>query len=220
MGTDDDVDAMLEAAYAVDGPDANRTLYADWADSYDETFIEPSGYVYHRRVAESLLAGFDPESGPVLDVGCGTGVVGVALRDLGVTHVDGIDISAEMLDRAGEKQVDGAPVYRELIEADLTAEIDLDDDRYAGVVSAGTFTHGHLGPEALGEVIRVARPGARFAIGINSAHFEELGFRTYLDDQVSASVITAYELVDAPIYGDTGSADPDHVARVATFAVR
>ena len=229
-GTDGDVDAMLAAAYAVDGPDANRALYAEWADTYDETFIAPSGYVYHRRVAESLLEGFDPDSGPVLDVGCGTGVVGVALRDLGVTSIHGIDISAEMLERAGEKRIDDEPVYRELIEADLTQTIGLEDDRYAGIVSAGTFTHGHLGPKALGELIRVARPGARFAIGINSAHFDEFGFRAYLDGQVAAAVIAEYELVDAPIYGDTepgstasakaASADPDHVARIATFTVR
>ncbi len=220
MSSDDDVDAMLAAAYAVDGPDANRSLYADWADTYDETFIERSGYVYHQRVAELLLAGFDATSGPVLDVGCGTGIVGVALRDLGVTTVDGIDISAEMLARAAAKEVEGDRVYRHLIEADLTTTIALEDDRYAGVVSAGTFTHGHLGPEALGELFRIAQPGARFAIGINSAHFDDHGFRDYLDARVSASVITGYELIDASIYGDTDSDDPDHVARVAAFETR
>ena len=35
-----------------------------------------------------------------------------------------------------------------IIEADLTEPIALADDRYAGIVSAGTFTHGHLGPAA------------------------------------------------------------------------
>jgi predicted TPR repeat methyltransferase len=223
MGTDDEsdgVDALLAAAYAVDGPEANRALYADWAATYDETFVERSGYVYPRRVAEAFVDGFDTDAGPVLDVGCGTGVVGIELRALGLTTVDGVDLSPEMLEQAGAKRVAGEPVYRNLIEADLTGPIDLARDQYAGIVSAGTFTHGHLGPGALDELIRVARPGARCAIGINSAHFDDLGFRAFLDERRDAAVITPYELVDAPIYADAEHANADQVSLVAIFAVR
>jgi predicted TPR repeat methyltransferase len=217
MGTDD-VEALLAAAYAVDGPDANRELYADWAATYDETFVERSGYVYADRVAELFVDG--SIDGPVLDVGCGTGVVGVALRRLGVARIDGIDISVEMLAEAGAKRVDGRSVYEHLIEADLTRAIDVPDDAYDGIVSAGTFTHGHLGPDALDELFRVARPWARCAVGINAAHFEELGFRAFLDARRDASTITTYALPEAPIYANAEPGNPDHVALVAVFRVR
>jgi predicted TPR repeat methyltransferase len=52
--------------------------------------------------------------GPVLDLGCGTGLVGLALADLKLGPITGIDISARMLEQARIKSV-----YTTLIEADL-----------------------------------------------------------------------------------------------------
>lgn len=232
MGSDDrpeshdeaSVDELLEAAYAVDGPEANRALYADWADSYDRTFIERSGYVYHEQVAGLFAAGFTSGRGPVLDVGCGTGVVGIALHELGIVEIDGVDISREMLEAARTKTVASSPVYRDLIEADLTGPIDLPSHAYAGIVSAGTFTHGHLGPDSLDELIRVARRGARCAIGINAAHFDEFGFRSRFDSWQADATISDLQLVDAQMYDRTGddaddADDLDRIARVAVFTV-
>jgi ubiquinone/menaquinone biosynthesis C-methylase UbiE len=216
---DEGTEIGLEDAYSVNGPDENRRLYARWADSYEDTFVAATRYVYHRRVAEIFCTGLSAPPGAVLDVGCGTGVVGAELRRACVSEIDGIDISAEMLARAAAKTEAGNVVYRRLIEADLTGPIDLATDRYAGIVSAGAFTHGHLGPESLAELLRVAAPGARCAVGINSAHFEELGFRFYLDRFREAGVIGPHELVDTLIYEGVTGANPDDVGHVAVFNV-
>ncbi len=211
----------LDAAYAVESPDDNRKLYARWADTYESDFIAGSDYVYHHQVAAIFVDGFADLGAPVLDVGCGTGIVGEQLRALGVEIIDGIDISPEMLAVArakvgGSGPVQG-PVYRNLIEADLTGPIGIDSNRYAGVVSAGTFTHGHLGPDALGELLRVGRPGARYAIGINAAHFEEHGFAERFDRYEADGTIGHYRIVDTIIYGGADEDDLDQVARVAVF---
>ena len=121
----------------------------------------------------------------VVDIGCGTGLGGQALRCHGTFAIDGIDISPEMLGQAAAKALDGSPVYRTLIEADLTQRIPVDDATYAGVMSVGTFTHGHVGHEALAEVIRIIRPGGRAAIGINAAHFAAAGFGAAFDQLVT-----------------------------------
>lgn len=207
----------LDDAYSVDGPEENRRLYARWADGYDDTFVAATRYVYHRRIAEIFCTGLSAPPGPVLDVGCGTGVVGAELRRACVGEIDGIDISPEMLARAAAKTEGANAVYRRLIEADLTGPIDVAADQYAGIVSAGAFTHGHLGPESLAELIRIAAPGARFVVGINSAHFEELGFRTHLDRLQGAGVIGPYQLIDTPIYEGVTGANPDDVGTVALF---
>lgn len=209
----------LEAAYAVQTPEDNRKLYAEWAETYESGFMADSGYVYHRHVAAILLDGFGELDGPVLDVGCGTGVVGEELRTLGVSTVDGIDISPEMLALAATKTDDQGPVYRNLIEADLTQRIDVSDDSYAAMISVGAFTHGHLGPDALGELLRVGRPGARYAIGINAAHFEEFGFDERLDQHRAEATIEDYRAVDAVIYRDTDENNPNQMARVAVFTL-
>ena len=209
----------LDDAYAVDGPEANRELYAAWAPTYESDFIAESRYIYHQQVAEVFCDGFADVDQPVLDAGCGTGIVGAELRRLGVTVIDGIDISPEMLAEARSKSVDGTAVYRELVQADLTEAIALPDHTYDGIVSAGAFTHGHLGPESLSELLRVARGEAHCAIGINSAHFSEFGFGDWLDRCVAEGAILGLEFVERPIYDGADLADPDNVTRIAIFRV-
>ncbi len=142
-----------------------------------------------------------PDDPPVLDVGCGTGLVGVALRALGVDAIDGLDLSPEMLDEARTKvDGDGSPVYGDLHVGDLTAVLDLPDGGVASVVSAGTFTHGHVGPGAFDELYRVARPGALFAIGVNPDHFESHGFAGRFAADVDAGRITDPDFRRVPTY--------------------
>lgn len=213
---------LLAAAYSLDGPDANRALYARWAATYDTGFIVDSGYRYHEQVARVFAAhcldGIVPNEA-VVDVGCGTGLAGQALRQHRELIVDGIDISPEMLQQAAGKRHHGEPVYRRLIEADLTQPLPIDDHSYAGALSVGTFTHGHVGPEALYELLRIIRPGGRAAIGINAAHFTAAGFSSAFDRLVHEGRVIALRLIDAPIYADTDMRDPDLFAHIAVFTV-
>lgn len=191
----------VDDAYAIETPADSVRLYGEWADTYDTDFVESVGYVVYLRVAELLLEQRSLINGPVLDVGCGTGVVGVSLREGGIDVVDGIDISPPMLAEAEKKKMkNGEPVYRKLIAADLTKTLDLPDNLYAGLVSAGTFTHGHLGPESLDELWRIAAPGAHCAIGVRTTHYESAGFGAKLANDVDNGTITKPELVEANLY--------------------
>lgn len=212
----------LDDAYAVDGPEDNRKLYASWAETYESVFLAENDYEYHQHVVAAFCGGeggVDQLDGPVLDVGCGTGVVGAELARLGVPMIDGIDISPEMLAKAAAKTHEGRSTYRQLFEADLTSRLDLDSDTYAGIVSAGAFTHGHLGPESVTELLRVARPGAPCSLGINSAHFDEVGFGDWLGRRQSAGRISGLDFQLRPIYGGADPDDPDRWTRIATFTV-
>lgn len=216
------VDELLAAAYAVDGPEASRALYARWATTYETDFIAESGYRYHERVAavfaQHCLAAVASDEA-VADVGCGTGIVGEALVRHRQVIVDGLDISPEMLQQAARKVHDGAPVYRRLTEVDLTAPLGIDANSYAGLISAGTFTHGHLGPEVLDALLAIVRPGGRCAIGVNAAHFISHGFAATFEQLIEAGRIDHLQLVDVAIYADDDRTDPDQYAHVATFTV-
>lgn len=208
----------LEEAYAVETPDDSRRLYAKWAATFESGFTGPRGYLYHDNVAAAFLAAAaDVDGGadrPVLDVGCGTGLVGQALHDRGVETIDGIDISPEMLDQARRK---GA--YRTLVEADLTQPLQIESHTYAGIVSAGTFTHGHLPPDPLDELIRIAAPGAHAAIGVNQAHFVEHGFAAWFDAAVAAGRIGPCTIVAAPVYEGSDPDNPDDMSNIVVFEV-
>ncbi|MEO0486525.1 MAG: class I SAM-dependent methyltransferase [Pseudomonadota bacterium] len=189
----------LDAAYGLTGADSVRELYSDWAESYDASFVADRGYTLHDQVAACFAQ--DGGAGPVLDVGAGTGVVGEALWTRGLRTIDGADLSAEMLEVARAKGC-----YRDLFVADITQPLDCADDHYGGVVSAGTFTLGHVGPEPLNELIRITRPGGLIVLTVNLAHWQAQGFDAALRRLDRA--VTDLKTPEIPIYAP--SADHDH----------
>ncbi len=200
----------LHTAYALESPEDHKRLYAEWAGDYDEGFAAREDYQLHVHTARAFVS--TGGQGPVLDVGAGTGLCGAVLAGLGVGPIDATDISAEMLDRAMRKDI-----YRDAIEADLNKGIPVPRESYSGVVSSGTFTHGHLGPEALPALLRVARHGAQFALSINAQHYEKLGFAEALH-KMAQGQIQNLTLTEAPIYGDLAAGpNKDDTALIALF---
>ena len=195
----------LAAAYALNGPDACARLYADWAASYDVGFAQATDYRLPAHVAAVFLA--HGGSGPVLDVGAGTGLLAQQLRDMGLTDpVDAVDLSPEMLATAATKGL-----YRQLHAANITAPLGLSGP-YHGIVSSGTFTHGHVGPEGIAMLEATAAPGALFALSINQAVYASNGFDVALARRLNVT------LIPVPIYGP-GTTDPAHVTDTALIAL-
>lgn len=200
----------LRAAYALKSPEDNKRLYAEWAGDYDDSFAALEDYQLHIHTARAFVGAGG--QGPVLDVGAGTGLCGAILAGLGVGPIDATDISAEMLDQAMRKDI-----YRDAIEADLNQGLPVPRDSYAGIVSSGTFTHGHLGPEVLPALLRVARPGAQFALSINAKHFEAKGFADAFR-QLEQGQISNLSLPEVRIYGELAAGpNSDDIAVIALF---
>ncbi|MCW1956575.1 MAG: class I SAM-dependent methyltransferase [Roseobacter sp.] len=188
----------LDAAYGLKTPDDSKRLYAAWAKTYDAGFAARMDYCLPERVVQAFVE--RRPRGPVLDIGAGTGLVGTHLAAAGFGPVDGVDISQEMLDVAAERGV-----YRRLFTGDMTARLDVADGSYLSIVSSGTFTTGHIGPAALGEVLRVAAPGAQIAISVSKAHFEAAGFAAKFAELEGR--IRDLELKTVRIYGDRAEGD-------------
>jgi SAM-dependent methyltransferase len=187
----------LDKAYEIHGPDDARRMYGDWASTYEESFAQAWGYIAPREIAAILRAEVAP-SAEILDIGAGTGLVAEHLR--GMT-VDALDITQEMLEIARPKGL-----YRNLFVEDLTKALDIPDETYDAVISCGTFTHGHVGPECLPELLRITRPGAVFACGTIGPVLDGAGFGSALARLVAQGRITAVEWRDIPIY--EGAAHP------------
>jgi SAM-dependent methyltransferase len=197
----------LDSAYGLAGPEDAARFYRGWSASYDGDVGE-LGYLYPARIAALYLA--EGGTGPVLDAGAGTGLIAAALPGL---EVDGIDISADMLAVARAKGRG-----RSHIVADLLQPLPLPDAAYAGVVSAGTFTHGHVGPAALPELLRVARPGALFVLGIKDRFLDAAGFGSAFARLVAAGRIAPVRFRVMGIYADGAThAHRDDETLVAIF---
>jgi SAM-dependent methyltransferase len=196
--------ADLTQALALTGPEATLTLYREWAASYDSGFAVDMEYRLPAHVAGAFVAAGG--TGPVLDVGAGTGLLAQALRDMGFAGaVDGLDFSAEMLARA-----EGKGVYRHLVQADVTRALPL-GRVYGGITSSGTFTAGHVGPQAFGPMLDVALPAALFALSVNQRVFMAQGFDLALAGLQAQGRIRHLQMIEVEVYGAAArDLDPEH----------
>lgn len=190
----------LEDAYSLNGPEDCARLYAQWASTYDGGFAASMDYRLPAHVAAAFLS--HGGVGPVLDVGAGTGLLAAHLRSMGATFpIDGVDLSPQMLNLARAKAL-----YRELWQADITQPLAV-PGRYKGIVSSGTFTHGHVGPAAIDHLEALAEPGSLFALSINAGVYRTQGFDIALARRSSVT------LMEVSIYGEAAAlADPAHAS--------
>lgn len=150
----------LGAVYAAGTPEEIAASYDAWAESY-EAEMAAAGY-RHPTIGLALLARHVPRGArPILDAGVGTGLAGAWYGILGWPEVWGIDISEGMLGVAARK---GA--YAQLSRAVLGEPLDLATGQFAAVISTGVFTTGHVGAEALAELVRICAPGGTIVLTV------------------------------------------------------
>jgi predicted TPR repeat methyltransferase len=195
---------LLEGAYNLQTATDNITYYKDFAQSYDEGFADALGYQSPHAVAKIFKTLAEPNDHPIADIGCGTGLTAQALNT-DKSNIDGFDISDEMLDKAREKNI-----YNTLYNADLTQPLDPHSEHYGGLISSGTFTLGHLGPEDLAHLLQILKPNGLVCVTVNTAHFENQGFDAVLGRLHKGSEITQPEIHTVPIY--SGEKTHEHSA--------
>ncbi len=72
--------------------------------------------------------------------------------------------------------------YRNLSQADMMGSLSgIDDNIYDGIVSAGVFTNGHVGPEGIDELLRIAKPGAPIVLTVRDSAWEADGFKATVE---------------------------------------
>ncbi|MDO9706973.1 tetratricopeptide repeat protein [Paracraurococcus lichenis] len=159
-------DYLAHLAAAAGGTAADRapaayvaTLFDGYAPHFEASLLG-LGYRVPGLVRRALerrrpaIAAGQAALGPVLDLGCGTGLVGVALSDLPGGPLTGIDLSAAMLEQAAAKGL-----YAGLRQADIVDALRQDTGAYALIIAADVFCY--LG--ALEPVLALCR--ARLAPG-------------------------------------------------------
>jgi SAM-dependent methyltransferase len=160
--TDGKHNGALSAAYAAKRPDEVAAVYDGWAETYDAD-MSAAGY-RHPTICLALLARHLARGAePVLDAGAGTGLIGEWLAITGYPRIEALDISQGMLDKAAAKGV-----YSALHRLALGGPLPFADGAYAGIVSAGVFTSGHVGVEGLDELIRICRSGGVIVLTVKN----------------------------------------------------
>jgi predicted TPR repeat methyltransferase len=156
----------LGAVYEAKGPEEVAGLYDRWSETYDHE-MAVAGY-RHPSICLALLARhLQRGASPLLDAGAGTGLIGEWLAIMGYPEVEALDISEGMLAKAAAK---GA--YQAFHRLALGGPLPFADGHFAGIVSAGVFTSGHVGVEGLDELIRICRPGGVIVLTVKDTLWE------------------------------------------------
>ena len=192
---------FLERAYKLSNTDieGTRQFYDEWAATYDSDLADPShDWVAPSLSAKALLEYFQhtPTSNSaieILDAGCGTGIVGVALAKQASQNVkfkiDGIDLSQGMLDIARK-----TGVYGSLEIADMSGPLAVQTGSYDAVICVGVLTQGHVGPGVLFELARVLKPGGCIVATVREDIWESGGYKKEIERLESDGMI---EIVSA-----------------------
>ena len=159
---------FFEIAYSVKSTEETRAMYDRWSEVYDSD-LTAGDYQQPARCAAALREQLSNSSSRILDVGCGTGLSGLALSEAGFQKIDGCDLSQGMLDKA-----DKLHIYGRLFACDLNEPpLDVMDEAYDALACVGVFSFGHISPDAMDELLRITRPGGTIIIGLNDHFYEE-----------------------------------------------
>ncbi len=150
--------------------------YDEWGekDKYNKDMVEWN-YTGPKETVEVFKKYSENKNILIFDAGCGTGLVGQELKKFGFNNFHGADLSQKLLDTVPKN------LYQKLIKVDLNKPISILDDFYGAVMCVGTFTFGHVKPQALDEFVRITKKGGLICFTINEGIYKEYGFDNKID---------------------------------------
>jgi predicted TPR repeat methyltransferase len=206
------VDALTRIAqvYAARDTDELTALYDAWAADYDRQIGEEMGYSGPAE-ATAALSRVVPETAAVLDVGAGTGLVGVVLHARGYRNLTAADVSASML-RVAERKC----VYRALHVVDLDRGLPWGPAAFEALIGVGVYTSGHASARSIAELARVCRPGGYVCLSLR-ADASAAGYLEEIDRLEQKGLLTSR--IDGPPFDCFPKAAMPRLMRIVTLQV-
>ena len=151
---------------AARAPDAYvRSTFDGFAAQFDHHLIGDLDYHVPEALAAALaeVRPLPPRSADVLDLGCGTGLSGLALRGIART-LTGIDLAPKMLEQARARGC-----YDALADGELLAWLrSSPPSRFDVVVAADVLIYTGALEDTFAEAARVLRPDGLFAFSLET----------------------------------------------------
>ena len=144
-------------------------LFDGYASDFESSLVDHLGYEIPKLISEIVLRSMSSKSwGSVLDLGCGTGLLGAEIKDYS-DHLVGIDISKNMLRKAHDKKV-----YDDLIKREIVAYLEDTPLNFDFFIAADVFVY--LGD--LSDIFRLiqSRNQTRGKLIFSVEHLDQDGF--------------------------------------------
>ena len=165
-----DVDNKLDI-YKLTTSEELLKYYQDWTkkNKYNQDMVNWKYTAPQEKVSDLKKYTLNNKC-KILDAGCGTGLVGIELKKNGFSNIEGIDFSQHMLDLVPPA------IYKKIKNIDLNKPLEFEANIFDVIMCVGTFTYGHVKPQALDELIRVTKNKGLICFTINEGIYEEYGF--------------------------------------------
>ena len=152
---------------ATEGPPIEhvRQLFDEYSSHFEEHLVEELGYGMPAlmRAKMDQIEGSDRVYGSVMDLGCGTGLAGLAFRSV-AGHLEGVDVSARMVDKARSRGI-----YDVLAVGDICEYLRDSGRRYDLILCADVLPYVGDLAHLFGAVKERAGRGAYFVVSTEAA---------------------------------------------------
>jgi predicted TPR repeat methyltransferase len=143
-----------------------EVLFDKYSDNFDSHLVHQLKYQAPKVLAEQL-ARSGRKFAHVLDLGCGTGLCGRIAKAI-MLHIEGVDLSARMLEKAAESEV-----YEKLVQADIVEFLRTATGPYDLVISADVFIYVGALDEVFDHVARTLQSDGVFCFSVEEASAQE-----------------------------------------------
>jgi len=167
MDNDHRLNKIVNGLVGATDPDEVKLAYKQWADTYDGD-LKSFGYVAPQIGVKLLAQQLGDTNALIHDAGCGTGLVGSLLSQLGYHQLNGSDFSTSMLDKASE-----SGHYIDLLTLDFSGPVEIESDIYDGVISIGVYSK-RFDQHFIPEMVRILRPAGHFVFSCREMYIEEV----------------------------------------------
>ncbi|MEM1130237.1 MAG: methyltransferase domain-containing protein [Pseudomonadota bacterium] len=174
----------ISQMHRMQNPKMLRSHYDGWAKSYDREILA-HGKVSHRRIASALASIVPAGNQPILDFGCGTGLSGQALLDVGFTNLHGLDMSEGMLAVAESKGI-----YRSLDRVEPDMPLPIERGSYMAVVACAVLGVGAVPPATLDLLVACLDPGQLLAFTLSDPSLDTPSYTSHLDTLLSEGTLS------------------------------
>ncbi|MFT7597628.1 MAG: putative TPR repeat methyltransferase [Acidimicrobiales bacterium] len=171
-----------------------KQYYDDWAGQYDRDL---AAWNYEApTVAANLLAGGVSADATILDVGCGTGLSGVALQLAGFQKITGVDISQSSLDLAHK-----TAAYLRLDQVDLhELPLSYGAAEFGGLQCVGVLSYVPDTEAILREFCRLVASGGLVVFSQRDDIYVERDYETVLQNLENGGACTLVSVSDPTPY--------------------
>jgi predicted TPR repeat methyltransferase len=148
--------------------------YDEWAATYESDLVNDLDYVAHKEAGNKFSVVVPDKSAKILDVACGTGLVGEYLRSLGYSNIHGVDFSMNMIAISRDRDI-----YQSIWQHDFTRPV-IQEGQYDALICVGLFAYTIPGISDMHNVVNCVKPGGICVITVNGSAWVDLGLESQL----------------------------------------